>query len=264
MQAQVEEAARNEQGRNAVIVRSVDHGWVAGYRGASLVPMGSLRRLWLATALLDVIDSGELSLDDAVPLRSPGRTAKLADLLHKALQLDDLASQDEILDGLQGSEGMDRWLREKRLDELFFASSRRDPALAAGKDDIGADSVATADGFASGLARLFAGDLVSAASTRHLADSFTALQLDRAVEADDWKAVQMTGAAARAGQAPSQAGGAVLLRSPQGRRFIVVVFADGGQDLAGRRDRLLRTAITLIERHAGRSDAVPPEEPKNR
>lgn len=264
MQAHVEQAARNEQGRNALIVRSVDQGWVAGYRGSSLFPMGSLRRLWLATALLDVVDSGELSLDDAVPLRSSGRTVKLADLLHRALQLDDRVAQDEILDGLQGPEGMNRWCREKGLDELLFGSSVRGSALVALKGESNADGVATADGFAEALARLLTGDLVSAASTRRLTASFTALKRDRALEADGWEAVQMTGGGAKGRQAPSPAGGAVLLRSPEGRRFVIVVFTEEGRDLGGRRDRLLRRAITLIEAHAGRSEAVPLEEPRHR
>lgn len=257
LQDAIEQFARREAGRNGVLVRSVEDEWIAGFRGATTFPQGSLRRIWLGAALLDAVDRGELRLDQRVPLLAVSRKGQqpreqVGELLRRAVEDDDRQAQDHILDGLNGSQGMARWLEEKEIEEVVYGPAYRDLAKSrerngkAGAQDP-ADG-ATPDGMAFGLSQLFAGKLLSGNSSRLLLSFFTGQPTPAGQGAEPgWNILRMTGETASNNGRPLAASGAALVRSRTGRRFVVTVFADGSADATGRCDRLLNGAVSAIE-----------------
>ena len=257
LQAAIERLASQEQGKNGVLVRSVEDDWVAGHKGATTFSQGSLRRLWLGAALLDVVDRRELSLDQKVPLLAARRNGRqprerLGDLLDRAVHANDREAQDHILDGLMGPAGMARWLEEKGIDEVTYGPSYRDlarlSARARASFNRNPPDGATPDGMTFGLSRLFAGKLLREDSTQLLLSFFTPQSAMAGQEAvPGWNILYMTGETIGSDKRPIAASGAALVRSRAGRRFILTVFADGPADTAGRRDRLLNGAVAALE-----------------
>lgn len=257
LQAVIENLASREQGKNGVLVRSVEDDWVAGYKGATTFSQGSVRRLWLGAALLDVVDRGELTLEQQVPLlalRKSGRQRKerVDELLRRAVHADDREAQDHVLDGLMGPAGMARWLADKEIDEVAYGPSNRDmkklSARARESFLTNPQDGATPDGMAFGLAQLFAGKLLSGNSAQLLLGYFTALPASPGHDVEPgWRILRMTGETTVGDAQVIAASGVALVRSRTGRRFIVVVFADGAADARGRRSRLLNGAVSAIE-----------------
>ena len=261
LQDAIEQLARRETGRNGVLVRSVEDDWSAGFRGATTFPQGSLRRIWLGAALLDAVDRGELSLDQRVPLlaakhRGEQPRQQVGELLRRALADDDRQAQDHILDGLNGPQGMARWLEEKELEEVVFGPAYRD--LAKSREHNGKEGSrvladgATPDGMAFGIAQLYAGKLLSRGSTQHLLGYFPVAQVLLNEAAAGWEVQTMSGEVRGAVGQVVAASGVALVRSRTGRHFTITVFADGPSDATGRRDRLLANAFVEVQRAEGR------------
>lgn len=257
LQAAIENLANREQGKNGVLVRSVEDDWVAGHKGATTFSQGSLRRLWLGAALLDVVDRGELTLEQQVPLlalRKGGRQReeRVGELLRRAVHANDREAQDHVLDGLMGPAGMARWLADKEIDEVAYGPSNRDmtklSARARASFHTNPPDGATPDGMAFGLSQLFAGKLLSENSAQLLLSYFMTQPIPAAQgTVPGWNILLMTGETTSGDARPIAASGVALMRSRTGRRFVVTVFADGPVDAAGRRDRLLNGAVSAIE-----------------
>ena len=49
-------------------MRSIDEGWVAGWKADELYPQQSVSKLWVVITALDAVDKGKVSLDDKVAL----------------------------------------------------------------------------------------------------------------------------------------------------------------------------------------------------
>lgn len=257
LQEAIENLAGREPGKNGVLVRSVEEGWVVGYKGATTFSQGNLRRVWLGAALLDAVDRGELRLEQQVPLlsaRKKGHQPKerIDDLLRRAVHANERAAQDHVLDGLMGPEGMAQWLGEKEIDEVAYGPSSRDMARLSARAGASADANppdgATPDGMAFGLSQLFAGKLLSGNSAQLLLSFFgeQPAPVGRGNE-NGWNILRMTGETAGSDMRPIAASGAALVRSRTGQRFVVTVFADGSADPTGRRERLLNAAVSAIE-----------------
>lgn len=256
LQSAIEMLGSAEQGRNGILVRSVEDDWVAGYRGATTFSQGTTRRIWLGAALLEAVDYGEISLEQRVPLLAVKRNGgqpreQVGELLRRAVAGDDRRSQDHILDGLSGPAGMARWLEEKGLDEIAYGPANRD--LARNLGGKGAQETshpldgATPDGMAFGLSRIFAGKLLSDSSTQILLGYFTRVPVKAGGTEPGWQILRMTGETASAGGQVLGANGVALVRSGSGRRFTVAVFAEGRANAIVRRDRLLSGALTALE-----------------
>lgn len=255
LQTDLEQVARGISGKNAVLVRSIDERWTAGYRGATTFPQGSLRRLWLGAALLDAVDHGELSLDQRVPLLSAGRggagrTEVLRALLKRAISADDQAAQDHILDGLTGPAGMAGWLEERGFDEIAFGPANREMARRKQATMTFADG-ATPDGIAFALGEIFAGRALKADSTQLLLEHFTGETEPKNARASGWQVLHLVGSSPANGQVTS-AGAVAVVRSRTGQRYAIVVFASGARNPQANRDRLLSDAVSGLERRAVR------------
>lgn len=257
LQAAIEDLASREQGKNGVLVRSVEDGWVAGYKGATMFSQGDLRRVWLGATLLDAVDVGDLSLEQRVPLlsvRDRGRQPRMqvGELLSRAVRSNERDAQDHVLDGLMGPAGMVRWLEAKGIDEVTFGPSNRDmtrlPARARATFHASPPDGATADGMAFGLSQLFAGRLLGENSTQLLLSFFASRPTSSRDGAETgWSILRLTGETAVGNRQVLAASGVALVRSREGRRFIVVAFADGTAHPTARRDRLLDSAVSALE-----------------
>lgn len=253
LQSELEQLATRSPGKNAVLVRSIDEQWVAGVRGATIFPQGSLRRIWLGAALLEAVDFGEVSVDQRVPLliassRHSARSEQVGTLLKNAIANDDRSAQDEILAGLMGADGMKAWLERRAIKEVAFGPPNRELAhKKPGKQGRGAPlDGATPDGIAFALGELFAGRVLKEETTGLLLQQFE--QNTRDSKASGWQILQLMGASPLVGPAVS-AGGVALVRSRAGQRFVVVVFAEGAGQPIYYRNRLLTDAVTALQRH---------------
>lgn len=252
LQAELEQLATRTPGRNAVLVRSVDDGWVAGLRGATTFPQGSLRRIWLGAVLLEAVDQGELSLDQRVPLlsgsRGPERREQVSALLRKAVAQDDRSAQDEILAGLMGPAGMTAWLERRGFGEVAFGPSNRDLArLPQGKAaEGGPPDGATPDGMAFALGELFAGRVLKEDSTAHLLQLLE--QDGSTAEKAGWQVSRLAGVSPLTGPAAS-ASAVAFIRARTGQRYAVVVFTSGADNPRSISDRLLTDVIAALQRY---------------
>lgn len=250
LESELEALAQGLPGRNSVMVRSIEGNWMAGYRGATVFPQGTLRRIWLGAALLDAIDHGELSLDQHVPLRRmgaerSGRTEQVRQLLQQAVVANDREAQDQLLDGLNGSDGMAAWLEEHAFGEVAFGSAYRDMAGRTSRPD-----GATSDGAAFALGEILAGRVLQENSTRVLLACFSNNVPQPGIGRSGWQVLQMSGMAMD-GRTLVSAGAFALVKSRSGERYAVAVFVAGGKDQFVRRDRLLAASILALQRRAG-------------
>lgn len=254
LQTGLEQLAGRLPGKNAVLVRSIDERWVAGARGATVFPQGSLRRIWLGAALLDAVDHGELSLDQRVPLSPHGggaaRSEQVRTLLKRAIAENDRAAQDDILAGLMGPAGMATWLEERSFDEIAFGPAYRDLARSqqSGKHGGSQPDGATPDGMAFALGELFAGRTLREDSTRLLFEHFASGPEPRNGTISGWQILQLAGSSPAIGRATA-AGAIAVARSRTGQRYSIVVFASGAGNPAANRDLLLTGTITALERY---------------
>lgn len=266
LQAALERLAQHQQGKAAILVRSIDDGWVAGYRGASIFPQGSLRRLWLAIALLDAVDRGELALEQRVPIgtdggsratTAPARQAQIVELLRAAVAQNDPEAQDHILDGLTGPAGMADLLEEKGLAEVGYGPSNRDLERSRERAASVPPDGATPDGVARGLAELVSEKLLSPGSTKLLLDLF----VQEAVEPGA-RIMRLSGRVHGSRSMVDEREVAVL-HSPSGRRYAIVLFATDAVGAEGRGEQTLRDVVEAVLRseeplrHADERTALP-------
>ncbi|MFA7585110.1 MAG: serine hydrolase [Novosphingobium sp.] len=252
LQAELEQLAARTPGRNAVLVRSVDDGWVAGLRGATTFPQGSLRRIWLGAVLLEAVDQGELSLDQRVPLLAGSRGSELHEqvsaLLRKAVAQDDRSAQDEILAGLMGPSGMAAWMERRGFGEVAFGPSNKDLARLPQRKAVegGPPDGATPDGMAFALGELFAGRVLKEDSTAHLLQLLD--QGGSTAEPAGWEVSRLTGVSPLTGPAAT-AGAVAFIRARTGQRYVVVVFTSGADNPRSISDTLLTDAIAALQRY---------------
>lgn len=60
--------AQGFDGKVGIAVASIEDGWIAGYAADRIFPQQSVSKLWVAMAILDKVDQGELRLSDPVTL----------------------------------------------------------------------------------------------------------------------------------------------------------------------------------------------------
>lgn len=232
LQSGVEAFARREAGRNGIVIRAVEDEWVAGYSGATLFPVGTLGRLWLGAALLDFAsqrDPTPPGPSAPVPGQPEPASAAmdLGELLRRSVQHDDQLAQARALTFVVGAEAISRWLLAHGLYEIGVAPSER----------------VTADGMAHALEALVMGRLLDARSTDLLLSYFA----EHSHAPPGWKVLRMSGQVAE-GDVVATASTVALIRSPQGRRYVIAVLTRDGSRLVERRDRLLDLAIATLAR----------------
>jgi beta-lactamase class A len=78
---QISALAQSFNGNVGVAIVSVDQGWIAGHDTTRIFPQQSVSKLWVAMAVLDKVDKGEIKLTDRMPL-----TAKDLTIFHQPVR----------------------------------------------------------------------------------------------------------------------------------------------------------------------------------
>lgn len=126
-----------------IAVRDVAGGWTASVDGARAYPQQSVSKLWVAVALLDAVDRGEVRLDEPVTVRredlsvfhQPIRAGVAASgvlsttveaLLRGALIQSDNAANDVLIRRLGGPEAVQAVLTRKGVEGVRLGDEERD------------------------------------------------------------------------------------------------------------------------------------------
>jgi len=122
-------------------VRRVDADWEVAYNGSRLMPQQSVSKLWVAMTLLDAVDRGKLTMQDAVTigqndltlfhqplaamLKNGSYTTNLADLYTRAMQQSDNTANDAVLRRVGGPEAVRGFLARRFIPNIRFGPGER-------------------------------------------------------------------------------------------------------------------------------------------
>ena len=141
LQASLERLGRSLDGRVGIAVRDVGDSWSAGHNAGELFPQQSVSKLWVAMTLLDAVDHGAISLDEAIivtpddltlfnqPIRKlvgdSGYKTTLRGLLTRALVESDNTANDVLLRRVGGPVAVKAMLARKGVDSIAFGPGER-------------------------------------------------------------------------------------------------------------------------------------------
>jgi beta-lactamase class A len=137
----INELGRTFDGRVGIAVRSIDEGWMTGWKADELYPQQSVSKLWVSIAAMDAVDKGKVSLDDKVTLTRDdltlfhqpiaslilggGYTTTLGDLMVKAITTSDNTANDKLMRAIGGPEAVRTMIRDKHLGAIRFYNGER-------------------------------------------------------------------------------------------------------------------------------------------
>lgn len=142
-QAEVERLSRAYGEPVGIAVSDVAQGWTASALGDETFPQQSVSKLWVALAVLQAVDRGQLQLDRTVTMvpedrsvfyqpiasriRGPdGLSITVADLMRHALIESDNAANDRLIRELGGAAVVTRAIADKRLQGVAVGGTERD------------------------------------------------------------------------------------------------------------------------------------------
>jgi beta-lactamase class A len=137
----VTELGRRFDGRVGIAVRSVDDGWVTGWKADELYPQQSVSKLWVSVTAMDAVDKGRVRLDDQVTLTRDdltlfhqpiaalilggAYTTSLDDLMFKAITTSDNTANDRLMRAVGGPAAVRAVIASKRLGAIRFYNGER-------------------------------------------------------------------------------------------------------------------------------------------
>jgi len=139
----VTELGRNFDGQVGIAVRSIDDGWVAGWKADDLYPQQSVSKLWVAITALDAADKGRVDLDKKVTLTRSDLTVfhqpirdlifgnggrysiSLSDLMFKAITTSDNTANDKLMRSVGGPSAVRAMIAAKHLGAIRFFNGER-------------------------------------------------------------------------------------------------------------------------------------------
>jgi beta-lactamase class A len=138
----INELGRGFDGRVGIAVRSIDDGWVAGWKASELYPQQSCSKLWVAITAMDAVDKGKISLDDKVTLTrsdltvfhqpiaasilaSGSFTTTIDDLLVRAITTSDNTANDKLMRVAGGPKAVRGMIAAKHLGAIRFSNGER-------------------------------------------------------------------------------------------------------------------------------------------
>jgi beta-lactamase class A len=137
----IDALGREFNGRVGIAVKSINDGWITGWRADELYPQQSVSKLWVAITALDAVDKGRVSLDQRVSLtRSDltlfhqpiaakilggGTTMSLRELMFQAITRSDNTANDKLMRSVGGPEAVRDMIAEKRLGQIRFYDGER-------------------------------------------------------------------------------------------------------------------------------------------
>lgn len=136
------ELGQGFDGQVGIAVRSIDDGWVAGWKANKLYPQQSVSKLWVAITLFDAVDRGKVSLDDQVTLsredltlfhqpiadevlKTGSFTTTVNDLLLRQVTESDNTANDKLMRLIGGPAAVRGTIARKHLGAIRFYNGER-------------------------------------------------------------------------------------------------------------------------------------------
>ena len=129
------------EGRTGIAIIRADGNWIIDERGDELMPQQSVSKLWVAMAVMDAIDRGQLHLDDHVTLSradltvfnqpiaaSIGEgsfTTTIADLLDRQMRRSDNTANDFLMRRLGGPQAIRSFIAAKEFAAIRFGPGEK-------------------------------------------------------------------------------------------------------------------------------------------
>lgn len=124
-----------------IAVMDVETGWLAAARGDQAFPQQSVSKLWVALTVMDHVDAGRLSLDQAVILTDADRSVfnqpvshliedgryetTVRDLIRRALIQSDNAANDKLMSLAGGPAAVQAFLASRGMSGIRLAEDER-------------------------------------------------------------------------------------------------------------------------------------------
>ena len=124
-----------------IAVMDVQTGWIASVQGERPFPQQSVSKLWVALTVMDAVDAGRLSLDQAVTLTDADRSVfsqpithliengvyqtSVGDLVQRALIQSDNAANDKLLALSGGPAAVQTFLASRGMSGIRLAEDQR-------------------------------------------------------------------------------------------------------------------------------------------
>lgn len=142
LEAAVNEVWRTFPGRTGIAIRRIDGDWSIARRGDEFFPQQSVSKTWVALAMLDAVDRGDVHLNDRVritpddltlfhqPLASRVQNEgtvemTVAELLNTAITGSDNTANDSLLRHIGGPDVVRRFIDGHQLGRIRFGPGER-------------------------------------------------------------------------------------------------------------------------------------------
>lgn len=139
----IQQLGERFEGEVGIAVRDLETGWTAHFNGRDYFPQQSVSKLWVAIAVLDKVDRGELDLSQEVTLRRDdltlfyqpirplvlrpeGYTTTLGNLLERAIIRSDNTANDYLMRRVGGPDAVRQILLKKDIHGVRFGPGERE------------------------------------------------------------------------------------------------------------------------------------------
>jgi beta-lactamase class A len=138
---QISQLGRGFDGRVGIAVRSIDDGWIVGWKANELYPQQSVSKLWVSITALNAVDQGRVQLDDQITLTRADLTlfhqpiaaqilagdftTTLDDLMIKAITTSDNTANDKLMRSVGGPKAVRKLIAAKQLGAIRFYNGER-------------------------------------------------------------------------------------------------------------------------------------------
>src|SRR5579872_1334441 len=138
---QITQLGQAFDGQVGIAVRSIDDGWLTGWKSNSLFPQQSVSKLWVSITALDAVDRGKISLgqqitltrDDLTLFHQPiaeqvlagPYTTTIGDLMVRAITSSDNTANDKLMRCVGGAGAVRAMIRSKHLGAIRFYNGER-------------------------------------------------------------------------------------------------------------------------------------------
>ena len=128
-------------GRAGIAIRDIETGWTAEYNGHQIFPQQSVSKVWVALAVYDAIDRGQMTLDEPILIRredlsvfhqpirakvdSDGYVATPRELLMGAIAKSDNAANDVLMRRVGGGDAVQQVIDDKHLGAIRAGTEER-------------------------------------------------------------------------------------------------------------------------------------------
>ena len=129
------------EGRTGIAIARMDGTWVVHERGDELMPQQSVSKLWVAMAVMDAVDRGNLHLDDHVTLTRADLTVfnqpiasaigegsfttTIADLLDRQMRRSDNTANDFLMRKVGGPQAIRSFIAAKGFGAIRFGPGEK-------------------------------------------------------------------------------------------------------------------------------------------